>query len=277
MITVVNEIVHVNVPYTPWTEPAEAVMALAEIRLTASGPQPASLLVQPGDIVQWVAEVDGLTAPELLAAQFENPSLHPLSTLNPISSTLGWDGGQLQPGQVYRRQVDQTGRFTYTDGLGNEAEVCVSTCSPLAVTLAAFEATAQPGHILVSWETVSEFDNAGFRLYRSLDGDWDSATLLGFIPSQAAGSTQGAAYTWQDFDVAVGQMAWYWLEDIDVSGAAALHGPVSTILPVPTAVKLSHFAATAPRSRAAEFIALAVLLLAAVVWPLVRRSTMLRM
>jgi hypothetical protein len=240
VITVVNEIVHVNVPYTLWTEPP-VTETVTEVLLTASGPQPASVTVPAGTTVQWRAEVDGLLPPAELAELAENPALHPLSALNPISTTLGWDGGMLQPGQIYQRQMNQAGRFTYTDGLGNEGEICVDSCTPLAVTLAAFEATAQPGHILVSWETVSEVDNAGFRLYRSLDSDWGSATLLGFIPSQAPGSTQGAAYTWQDFDVAAGQTAWYWLEDVTLSGATTQHGLVSATMNSPTAVTLASF------------------------------------
>jgi plastocyanin len=261
VITVVNEIVHVNVPYTPWSEPAEAATALAEVLLTANGPQPASITVALGDTVQWTAEVDSLALPEALAQQMENPSLQPLSVLNAISSTLGWDGGKLQPGQVYRRQMNQPGRFSYTDGLGHEAEICVVTCTPLAVTLAAFEATAQGGAIQISWETVSEVNNTGFYLYRSDSGDWSSATRLGFIPSQAPGSAQGAAYTWQDFDVAAGQTAWYWLEDVDVSGALTQHGPVSATMQAPTAVTLTGLEAAAEVGAPPWWLLAALLLL----------------
>ena len=143
LIEVVNEIVHVNVPYTPWTEPP-VVETVTEVLLTASGPQPASITVPSGTTVQWRAEIDGLALPSVLAEQAENPALHPLSTLNPISTTLGWDGGMLQPGQIYQRQLTEPGIYTYTDGLGNQGQVCVDTCAPLAVTLASFEATAQP-------------------------------------------------------------------------------------------------------------------------------------
>lgn len=41
------------------------------------------------------------------------------------------------------------------------------------------------------------------------------------------------------------QIYWYWLEDLDISGATSLHGPVSaTVLP-PTAVTLAGFEAAA--------------------------------
>ncbi len=259
VITVVNEIVHVNVPYTPWTEPP-AVETVTEILLTAGGPQPASVTVPAGATVQWRAEVDGLLPPAELADLAENPVLHPLSALNPISVTLGWDGGMLQPGQIYQRQMNQPGRYAYSDGMGNEGELCVVTCSPLVVTLASFAATPQTGHVQVTWETVSEVNNAGFNLYRSLDGDWASAALLGFVPSQAPGSTQGAAYSWQDFDVAAGQTAWYWLEDVDLGGAVTRHGPVSATMQTPTAVTLAGLEAAAALGSQAQWWLLAALL-----------------
>ena len=64
---------HVNVPYTPWTEPPVGE-TVTEVLLTASGPQPASITVAPGTTVQWRAEVDGLATPAKLVEQTENPA-----------------------------------------------------------------------------------------------------------------------------------------------------------------------------------------------------------
>jgi hypothetical protein len=108
----------------------------------------------------------------------------------------------------------------------------------LAVTLADFAATAAGDHILVAWETTSELDNAGFNLYRGATGAAPEERLA-FIPSQAPGSTQGASYGWPDMDVAAGDTYWYWLEDVDLSGATTMHGPVSATLQAPTAVRLA--------------------------------------
>ena len=264
VITVVNEIVHVNVPYTPWTEPP-AVEMVTEILLTASGPQPASVTVPVGTTVQWRAEVNGLLPPAVLADLAENPVLHPLSALDPISYTLGWDGGMLQPGQLYQRQMSQPGRYAYSDGLGNEAEVCVETCAPLAVTLAGFSAAGQIDHILVSWETVSEVGNAGFELHRSTSDDWSSATRLAAVPSQGPGSSQGFVYSYQDFTAQPGQVYRYWLVAIDLSGAATRHGPVNALLQTPTAVTLAQLEATSASATpvwpgVVALLALAVLL-----------------
>jgi hypothetical protein len=113
---------------------------------------------------------------------------------------------------------------------------------PLAVLLASFDAAAQPDHVLVTWETVSEANNASFNLYRSLTAD-GQYTLVTSVASQAPGSTAGASYSFQDFDVVAGQTYWYKLEDVDLSGATTLHGPVSAALQAPTAVTLTGLTA----------------------------------
>ena len=133
--------------------------------------------------------------------------------------------------------------------------------APLAVVLASFDATTQPDHILVTWETVSELSNSGFNLYRGESDDWDSATLLSHVPSQTPGSAQGFAYSFADANVQPEQTVWYWLEDIDLSGTATLHGPVSARMQTPTAVTLTALDAGSPPVLppvAAGIVALAV-------------------
>jgi hypothetical protein len=135
------------------------------------------------------------------------------------------------------------------------------TDQALSVTLASFDAASQAGHVLVAWETVSEVNNAGFNLYRSLSAD-GQRTLLTYAPSQAPGSTAGAAYSFQDANVSGGQTYWYWLEDIDLAGAATLHGPVSVVYQAPTAVTLSGMAADGAPGNVMLFWILAALLAA---------------
>ena len=96
---------------------------------------------------------------------------------------------------------------------------------PSAVTLGDFSAASQPDHVLVSWSTLSEYNNAGFNLYRSLEVA-SERTLLTWTPSASPGSTQGSEYGYQDFAVTAGQGYWYWLEDVDLVGVATMHGPV---------------------------------------------------
>ena len=124
---------------------------------------------------------------------------------------------------------------------------------PLAVTLASFEAQGSVDRVTVSWETVSEAGNAGFNLYRSTDPD-GPRTLLGYTPSQAPGSTAGLAYSYEDLAVQAGQTYWYWLEDVSLSGATTLHGPVSATVQAPTAVTLSGISASPAASPALPWL-----------------------
>ena len=109
---------------------------------------------------------------------------------------------------------------------------------PLAVSLADFAAQAMTDHILLTWETFSEIDNSGFNLYRSASAA-APGELFAYVPSQAPGSTQGASYSFEDDQVTPGQTMFYWLEDIDLSGATTLHGPVSATIQAPTAVTVT--------------------------------------
>ncbi len=148
--------------------------------------------------------------------------------------------------------------------------------TPQAVTLASFEAAAQADHVLVTWQTVSELENAGFNLYRTTAANPPAAAdLLVYVPSQGPGSTQGFAYSHQDYAVTAGQTYWYWLEAVDFNGATTLHGPVSVVFVAPTAVTLSGLAASSPAPLAWPWwlaaIATALAAAAAVVWR--RRTT----
>ncbi|MCB9143055.1 MAG: hypothetical protein H6646_12375, partial [Anaerolineales bacterium] len=142
---------------------------------------------------------------------------------------------------------------------------------PTAVTLADFAATSDGSVVAVTWQTVSELDNTGFNLYRS-QSPAAPDTLLAFVPSQGPGSPQGFDYLYQDDTVAPGETYWYWLEDVDVSGVATMHGPVSVTVVTPLAVQVVRFQAATPGGPAwpAWFWLVAVLLAAGLIW---RRRT----
>ncbi len=119
-VEVISEIVHVNVPYTPW--PAGEA---AQVILTPDGPDPQVITVPAGSSVEWLSTLRATDDADDLVRWTENPILRPLSALDPISHTLGWDGGMLAPGRVYRRQFPVPGSYAYSDGAGHSGTVVV--------------------------------------------------------------------------------------------------------------------------------------------------------
>ncbi|MGB9723025.1 MAG: hypothetical protein ACP5OO_02270 [Chloroflexia bacterium] len=119
-VEVISEIVHVNVPYTPWP-----VGQTVQVILTPDGPDPQVVTVTAGSSVEWVSTLRETDAAADLVRWTENPILRPLSALDPMSNTLGWDGGMLAPGRVYRRQFPVPGIYAYSDGAGHNGTVVV--------------------------------------------------------------------------------------------------------------------------------------------------------
>ena len=167
---------------------------------------------------------------------------------------------------------ENIGWIRFSGTAQNSTTYKVATTGPLAVTLASFDAQGQADRVVVTWETVSELDNAGFTLYRtgSVGDRPEPSDLLVTMPSQAPGSTQGAFYSYEDAAVEAGQTYWYWLEDVDLSGATTLHGPVSATVQTPTVVTLSGLEAGSSTAWQAWLLAALAALLAAG-WPPSRR------
>ncbi|MBN1317568.1 MAG: hypothetical protein JXA42_18945 [Anaerolineales bacterium] len=120
VVQVITEIVHVNVPYTPWPEGA-----ISQLSMTPDGLSQAVVQVGVGDSVEWVSTLPASSTLIDLARYRENPVLHLKSDLDPLTDLLGWDGGMLIPGGIYRRQFNQSGTYTYTDGAGHSGQVIV--------------------------------------------------------------------------------------------------------------------------------------------------------
>ena len=76
-----------------------------------------------------------------------------------------------------------------------------------------------PPRVTVTWETASEVDAAGFRLYRSSapDGPFEIVTPE-LIPAEGDPLT-GASYSYQDRDVRWGRRYYYQLEEVTLDGS----------------------------------------------------------
>jgi hypothetical protein len=78
---------------------------------------------------------------------------------------------------------------------------------------------AFPASIVVTWETASEVDTAGFLVYRSDSADGPFSLLDGTVIPARGDPLVGASYRYDDRQVAWGRRYFYQLEEIQRDGA----------------------------------------------------------
>ena len=107
------------------------------------------------------------------------------------------------------------------------ASTTTTTADPTLIELSSFEARGVWRGIILTWETESEIDNAGFNIYRAEAEDGEYIKINASLIPARGSVAQGEAYTFVDRSVERGKTYYYKLEDIDLSGTSTLHGPVS--------------------------------------------------
>jgi hypothetical protein len=72
---------------------------------------------------------------------------------------------------------------------------------------------------IITWETETEVNTAGFHVYRgeSEEGPWERVTSS-FIPSKSPDDFTGAEYEFRDPNVEQGKTYFYQLEELETSG-----------------------------------------------------------
>ncbi len=95
------------------------------------------------------------------------------------------------------------------------------------VELASLTASPASGGILVRWTTLSEQDNLGFNLYRSLEAASGWVMINTALIPGAGTTSERHDYSFLDDGVSTGPTYYYLLEDVDVTGRTTTHGPVS--------------------------------------------------
>lgn len=91
---------------------------------------------------------------------------------------------------------------------------------PTAIELLYFTASPRAGAVELQWETATEYDIYGFRLWRSVNGTREQAELLTTTPIIATGTaSSGAGYRFTDANVTLGNTYTYWLEKVDLANA----------------------------------------------------------
>jgi FlgD Ig-like domain len=107
--------------------------------------------------------------------------------------------------------------------------------SALPVKLSSFSVNEVNGKNTITWVTESELENAGFNVLRAVSASEQAPRQKDFIKINAElirgrgnASTQ-KTYTYVDEFNAEGQIAWYMIQDVSISGKIESHGPIRLI------------------------------------------------
>ena len=105
-----------------------------------------------------------------------------------------------------------------------------------AITLISFyvEYYADEDQVFVIWETATELDTSGFRVWRAVGSDGTYEVVSPFI--QAEGGLVSMYYEWEDVGLDKGYMYYYKLEEIDINNVSVnFFGPIQFDYFSPTA------------------------------------------
>lgn len=134
------------------------------------------------------------------------------------------------------------------------------TVEPTLIKLISFSAAPGEGRVLLTWQTGSEVDTAGYNILRADSPEKPFYRVNGLVIAAMGSVTSGAAYTFIDANVSGGTTYYYRLEDIDTRGLITAHNTVSAMplmasrLPVseeaPTPVSVPSSGLSPPASTA---------------------------
>lgn len=142
------------------------------------------------------------------------------------TNIINFEGFATFDGKLY--VSGSKGASSTPSGLGGAKIYRLQATAPATlISLRTFEAKGFWREIILTWETASEIDNAGFNIYRSESAGGEYLKINGALIPAKGSAAQGAAYKFFDRSVERGKTYYYKLEDIDLNGKSTLHGPVS--------------------------------------------------
>ncbi len=143
-----------------------------------------------------------------------------------------------------------TGTFTYTGVVGESGSgsqlVPVRASTALPVTLTGFTAVRNGSSTVLTWQTASETNNAGFRVQYERAAGWEA---LGFVPSKASDGSTSRAQSYRfvvDRRLGPGTHR-FRLEQVDLDRSTALSDTVQVEIGMEGAL---HLSAPAPNPAA---------------------------
>lgn len=102
---------------------------------------------------------------------------------------------------------------------------------------------ALPAKIEIQWETETEFDTAGFNIYRSEDLNGSFQKLNEKLIPGTADAASGRDYSYIDTDVSKGNTYYYQLEDVEFDSTTSLQEPLAATAPSSSAFVIGLSAA----------------------------------
>jgi hypothetical protein len=90
---------------------------------------------------------------------------------------------------------------------------------------------ALPAEVEIQWETETEFDTAGFNIYRSDDLNGSFKQLNENLIAGAEDAASGGDYSYVDTDVTKGKTYYYRLEDVEFDNTTTLQEPLAATAP----------------------------------------------
>ncbi len=143
------------------------------------------------------------------------------------------------------------GSFTFSNvGFVTKGDVYIlmgSADPTLPIELSSFTAVATSENcVSIRWVTQSETQVLGYYVYKSDSPDFNTADRLNPTIIPASNTSQASNYSFNDYEVSIGNTYYYWLENVDITGDSQVHGPISVTLmnstapPIPDVSELGN-------------------------------------
>ena len=97
--------------------------------------------------------------------------------------------------------------------------------------------------VVVEWTTVSEINTSGFNLYRSERTEGPYVKINAQLIPASTDPLVGGKYRYEDMSVESGRTYYYELEDVELDGSSARHGPIAVTASVWAADSLTRYLA----------------------------------
>ena len=159
---------------------------------------------------------------------YDDAALNGVYLINHIGFTSVPTSVTLSAGTLVSWSSDLNSTLIEVAGFASKGnlQVTIQSDETLPVELSSFTAIQNAqNYVNLMWTTQSESGVSGYYIYRSTQVDASTASLVSpLIPASNTSTTQSYVYT--DSAVTEDGIYYYWLQNVDLDGSVAYHGPV---------------------------------------------------